>query len=406
MLPLGKNGTESSNEAYNVEVHVMQNIATAIENIRGATSVVTTSSHAIDIVESIRDKLLHFVQTDDQPTVSLKGKECIWLLRNSRDIVWSSDLQTMTEVSDHKEPEDVRYATGLLVAFAEMDSYTDSMEDILVYSAFKECRNPTLLQLNQIEIDYLQAFGKRWLKEMNEAAFTLSEGRPAMSKDVYERFLALGSYNDVLSKVIAKTRTSLILTSTAIFRLGYWAHIYKGRKGSTSTPVKRILGRESNLLKRKEFSIGMTDLQRINSGVQAGDGWRISLLFLLAVSRHYPDYISKTLARNTGGYLERGRGHGNLWAPRVTSDQLADCGVFISNTSDAGYGVSFHLESLVSAALSVDDQSTSFQDTIRLCKFVSVMFVDGSWHLEDFQIISEPTMEQSFDHVVTNHYFH
>ncbi|KAI8577022.1 hypothetical protein K450DRAFT_254020 [Umbelopsis ramanniana AG] len=403
MLPLGKNSKENPNEAYDVEVHVIQNIAKAIENIRVATPVVTPSSHAIDIVESIRNKLLLLVQTDDQPTISSKGKECIWLLRNGRDIVWSSDIQTTTEVSDHKAPEDVRYAAGLLVVFAETDSYTDSMEDILVYTAYKECRNPTLLKLNQVEVNYLQAFGKRWSNQMKEAAFTLSEGRPSMANDVYEKFLALGSYNDVLSKVIAKTRTSLILTSSAKIRLGYWAHIYKGRKGSTSTPVKSILGRESNLLKRKEFSIGMTDSQRINSGVQPGDGWRISLLFLLAVSRQYPDYISKTLARNTGGYLERGRGHGNLWAPRVTSDQLADCGVFMSNARDAGYGLSFHLESLVSAALSVNDQSTIFQDTIRLCHFVSIMCVDGSWHLEDFQIVSEPTMEQSFDHVVTNH---
>lgn len=402
MLPLGKNSAESSDQEHD-EVHIIQNIATAIENIRVATPIVTTSSHAVDIVESIRNKLLLLLQTDDQPSISRKGKECIWLLRNGRDIVWSSDLLSMTEVSDHKAPEDVRYAAGLLVAFADMESYTDSMEDILVYTAFKECRNPTMLQLNQVEGDYLQAFGKRWSSQINEAASSLSEERPSMSKEVYENFLALGCYNDTLSKMVAKTRTSLILTSSAKFRLGYWAHIYRGRKGTTSAPIKKILGRASNLLKREEFSIGMTDSQRITTGVQSGDGWRVSLLFLLAVSRQYPDYIAKTLARNTGGYLERGRGHGNLRAPRITSDQLADCGVFMSNARDAGYGLSFHLESLVSTALSVNDESASFQDTIRLCKFVSVMYVDGSWHLEDFQVISEPTMEQTFDHVVTNH---
>jgi hypothetical protein len=202
--------------------------------------------------------------------------------------------------------------------------------------------------------------GQRWSSQMKEAASSLLEDRPSMSKDVYENLLALGSYNDILSKMVAKTWTSLILTSSAKFRLGYWAHIHRGRKGTTSAPIKKILGRASNLLKRKEFSIGMTDSQRIITGVQSGDGWRISLLFLLAVSRQHPDYIAKTLARNTGGYLERGRGHGNLWAPRIMSDQLADCGVFMSNARDAGYGLSFHLESLVCASLSVNDESTSF----------------------------------------------
>ncbi|KAG2172973.1 hypothetical protein INT44_004714 [Umbelopsis vinacea] len=400
MLPLGKDGIESSNEAYDAEVHVIQNIVTAIENIRVPTPIVTTSSSAIDIVESIRDKLLWLLKNGDHPTVSPKGNECIWLLRNARDIIWLNGLETTVDETHHQEPEDLRYATGLLVAFAEMDSYTDSMEDILVYSAFKECRDPTLFELNQIEIDYLHAFGERWLNQMDEAAFTLSEGRLAMSKDVYERFLASGSYNDVLRKVIAKTRTCLMLTNPAIFRLGYWAHICMVRKGSKSTPVKKILGRESNLLKRKEFSIGMTDLQRINSGIQPGDGWRISLFYLLAVSRQYPDSIAKTIARNTGGYLECGRGYGNLRAPDVHTDQLADCGVFLSYLLDVAY--SFHVDSHVSAALSVDVQSTSLRDTARLGKFVPVLY-ESCWHLEDFQIISDPLVEPSFKHLYHNH---
>ncbi|KAG2172972.1 hypothetical protein INT44_004713 [Umbelopsis vinacea] len=388
-------------EASDAERHILQNIATATENIREAAYFVTHITHVIDIVDFIRIKLLHFAQDDDQPSLSPKGKECIWLLRNGRNLVWSKDLQTTVEETHHQEPEDLRYATGLLVAFAEMDSYTDSMEEILVYTAVMECRDHALLELNQIEADYLEAFGERWLDQMDEAAFTLTEGRLPMSKDVYERSLASGSYNNVLRKVIAKTRTSLILTSTAIFRLGYWAHIYNDRKGSKSTPVKDILGRESNLLKRKEFSIGMTDPQRIKTGVQDGDGWRISLLFLLAVSRQYPEYIAKALARTTAGYLERGRGYGNLWAPRVTSDQLADCGVFLSVLQNNDYSYSFHVESLVSAALSVDDQSTMFQDTIRLCEFLSARHVADCWHLEDFHFVSATGL--SFNQRVLNY---
>jgi hypothetical protein len=42
MLPLGKNSAESPNEEHD-EVHIIQNIAIAIENIRVAAPIVTTS---------------------------------------------------------------------------------------------------------------------------------------------------------------------------------------------------------------------------------------------------------------------------------------------------------------------------------------------------------------------------
>ncbi|KAH8548975.1 hypothetical protein BGW37DRAFT_559554 [Umbelopsis sp. PMI_123] len=312
MLPSGENSIENSNMESHDKVKIIENITIAVQNIRTASPVVTDSSHAIDIVESIRNKLLLLLQTNDRASVSSKGK------------------------NGHKEPDNIRYAAGLLVVLANMDEYTDSMEDILVYTAYKECRIVTDLDLNQAESNYLQQFGKRWSSRIAEATSILSESRPAMSDDVYEKLLALGSYNEILSK--------------------------------------KILGRESHLLKRKDFSIGMTDDQRITTGIQPGDGWRISLLYLLAVSRKYPDNIAATTARRSGG-----------------------------NAADAGCGISFHIESLVSEALTVNDQTSSFQDTVRLRKFVSVMYVDNSWHFEDFETVTEHSMDQLFDLVVTNH---
>jgi hypothetical protein len=219
MLPSGENSIENSNMESHDKVKIIENITIAVQNIRTASPVVTDSSHAIDIVESIRNKLLLLLQTNDRASVSSKGKECVWLLRNGRDIVWSSDLQTTTEVSDHKEPDNIRYAAGLLVVLANMDEYTDSMEDILVYTAYKECRIVTDLDLNQAESNYLQQFGKRWSSRIAEATSILSESRPAMSDDVYEKLLALGSYNEILSKVVGKTRTSLILTRPTKLKL-------------------------------------------------------------------------------------------------------------------------------------------------------------------------------------------
>lgn len=71
-----------------------------------------------------------------------------------------------------------QYAAGLLIAFADMDSYTDSMEDILVYTAFKECRSPPIL-LNQVEGDYLQAFGSTMVQP-NEGSGFQPLGRPTL----------------------------------------------------------------------------------------------------------------------------------------------------------------------------------------------------------------------------------
>lgn len=61
------------------------------------------------------------------------------------------------------------------------------------------------------------------------------------------------------------------------------------------SPITKVLGRESNLLKRDDISMSMTDEDRIDRGVPAGEGWRTSLMYLLAISREYPHYISKVV---------------------------------------------------------------------------------------------------------------
>ncbi|KAJ2963316.1 hypothetical protein NQZ79_g1741 [Umbelopsis isabellina] len=387
------------------EAQVLKDITTAFENIRVSSPVVTASSHACDIVESIRCRLLDLVQADDRAAISNKGKECVWLLRNGRDIAFPSDLTHFSEASDHKQPASTRYGVGLLVVFSQSKSkqYEGTMEEVLVYYAYKGCRDRSILHLNDVEVSFLEEWAKKWQAITIEAETVLSESRNPMSDDVYSKFLAMGFYNEIIRKILAKTITSLIFTRESKFKLCYWAHTYKGMTGNTSTPISKVLGRESNLLKRDDISMSMTDEDRIDRGIPAGEGWRTSLMYLLAVSRKYPQYISKVAARDTAGYLERQRGHGNYPAPMITSDQLCDCGVFLSNTGDAGYGISFHMESSVSKALSLDESEVTFEDAVRLRKFVSIQNWDKTWHFEDFEPITINELPQAFSHVTTNH---
>jgi hypothetical protein len=87
----------------------------------------------------------------------------------------------------------------------------------------------------------------------------------------------------------------------------------------------------------------------------------------------------------------------------ITSDQLCDCGIFLSNTGDAGYGISFHMESSISKALSLDESAVTFEDAVRLRKFVSIQNWDKTWHFEDFEPITINNLPQAFSHVTTNH---
>jgi hypothetical protein len=385
------------------EAQVLNNIITAFENINASSPVVTASSFASDIVESIRCRMLDLVQAEDRPAISSIAKECVWLLRNGRDITFPPDLTKMTEVSDHKQPASTKYAVGLLVVFSQSKIFKGTMEEVLVYHAYRGCRDRSILRMNDIEVSFLEDWGEKWHDIVTEAEIVVSESRIPMSDDVYSKFLAMGFYNEIIRKILAKTMTNLILSKESKFKLCYWAHTYKGVTGNTSTPIVKVLGRESNLLKRDDISVSMTDKDRLDRGISAGEGWRTSLMYLLAVSRNYPEYVSKVAARDTAGYLERQRGHGNFAAPMITSDQLCDCGIFLSNTGDAGYGISFHMESSISKALSLDESAVTFEDAVRLRKFVSIQNWDKTWHFEDFEPITINNLPQAFSHVTTNH---
>lgn len=107
--------------------------------------------------------MLDLVQTDDRAAISNKGKECVWLLRNGRDIAFPSDLTCFTEVSDHKQPASTRYAVGLIVVFSQSQAqrYEGNMEEVLVYHAHKGCRDQSVLHMNDVEIAFLDEWGRK-----------------------------------------------------------------------------------------------------------------------------------------------------------------------------------------------------------------------------------------------------